>query len=124
MAGNNRVVHFEIPTDDPEKSIDFFSTVFGWVFEKFGEEDYWFAKTGEDGEQGIDGAIMKKQDPNQPVVNSIDVADIEKTSKQIEKAGGKIVVPKSPVPQMGWFCMFTDLDGNIHGLWQSDENAA
>ncbi|MDR9367046.1 MAG: VOC family protein [Balneolaceae bacterium] len=101
MARSNRVVHFEIPTDYPEKSIEFFNKIFGWEFEKFGTEDYWFAKTGNENEQGIDGALMKKRDPKQPIVNPIDVADLDKTSEEIEKAGGKIVVPKSPVPNMG-----------------------
>ena len=122
MARSNRVVHFEIPTDHPEKSMNFFKTIFGWEFEKYGDEDYWMVKTGAEDTPGINGAIMKKRDPNQPIVNSIDIADIDETSKEIEKAGGKIVVPKSPVPTMGWFCMFTDIDGNIHGLWETDEN--
>jgi predicted enzyme related to lactoylglutathione lyase len=78
-------------------------------------------KTGEQGEPGIDGAIMKKQDPKQPVVNAIDVENINETSKK--KAGGKIVLPKAAVPAIGGFCYFKDLDGNIHGLWQTDKNA-
>lgn len=123
MGRSNRVVHFEIPTDHPEKSMKFFKTIFGWEFEKYGEEDYWFATTGHENDLGIDGAIMKKRDPDQPIVNSIDVESIDKTSQEIQKAGGQIIVPKSPVPKMGWFCMFADLDGNIHGLWQTDKNA-
>lgn len=123
MKRSNRVVHFEIPTDQPEKSMDFFKTVFGWEFQRYGDEEYWMVKTGDKNQRGIDGAIMKKRDPNQPIVNSIDVGSIEKKSEAIKKAGGKIVVPKSPVPGMGWFSMFTDLDGNIHGLWKTDENA-
>lgn len=123
MKRSNRVVHFEIPTDHPEKSMNFFKNIFGWDYQKYGDEDYWMVKTGEHGEHGIDGAIMKKRDPKQTVVNSIDVESIDKTSEEIEKAGGKIVVPKSAVPQMGWFCMFKDLDGNVHGLWQTDSNA-
>lgn len=123
MARSNRVVHFEIPTDDPEKSINFFKSIFGWEFEKFGDQDYWMVKTGESSTPGIDGAIMKKRDKKQPLVNAIDVEDIDQSAKKIEKAGGKIVVPKAAVPTMGWFCYFTDTDGNIHGLWQTDENA-
>lgn len=123
MSRNNRVVHFEIPTDYPEKSMNFFKQIFGWKFEKFGDEDYWMIKTGEQGEIGIDGALMKKRDPKQPLVNAIDVEDIDKTAKEVEKAGGKIVVPKAAIPSMGWFSYFTDIDGNIHGLWQTDENA-
>lgn len=123
MARSNRVIHFEIPTDHPEKSMDFFKNIFGWEFQRFGDEEYWMVKTGNEDKRGIDGAIMKKRDPNQPVVNSIDVKSIDKTNKDIENAGGKIVVPKSPVPGMGWFSMFTDIDENIHGLWETDENA-
>ncbi len=123
MARSNRVVHFEIPTDHPEKSMNFFKTIFGWNFEKYGDQDYWFTKTGNEKEAGIDGAIMKKRDPKQPIVNAIDVEDIDQTAKKVEQAGGKIVVPKAAVPNMGWFCYFTDPDGNIHGLWQTDKNA-
>ena len=30
---SNRVVHFEIPCDDPQRTMDFFKQVFGWKFE-------------------------------------------------------------------------------------------
>lgn len=123
MKRSNRVVHFEIPTDFPEKSMDFFKNIFGWEFQKFGDEDYWFVKTGDENTPGINGAIMKKRKPDQIPVNSIDVENIDKTAKEIESTGGKIVVPKSPVPKMGWFCFFTDIDGNVLGLWESDVNA-
>lgn len=123
MKKNNRVVHFEIPTDYPETSMNFFKTIFGWEFQKYGDEDYWFAKTGDENTPGIDGAIIKKRNPDKIPVNSIDVENIDDTAKEIERAGGKIVVPKTPVPKMGWFCFFTDPDNNVLGLWQSDENA-
>lgn len=32
MKRNNRVVNFEIPTDYPEKSMEFFKTIFGGNF--------------------------------------------------------------------------------------------
>jgi len=32
---SNRVVHFEIPSDNPEKAIAFFQTAFGWNFQKW-----------------------------------------------------------------------------------------
>jgi predicted enzyme related to lactoylglutathione lyase len=119
---NNRVVHFEIPCDNPEKTVDFFKNVFGWTFQKFGNEQYWLAMTGDAKEPGINGAIMKKRDKAQPVVNSISVNDIDEKIKQIENAGGKIVVPKMPVPTVGWLAYFADPDGNIHGVWQEDSS--
>jgi len=120
---SNRVVHFEIPCNEPEKTIEFFKNVFGWTFQKFGDEDYWMAITGDEKEPGINGGIMKKRDPNQPVVNSIGVDNIDEHIKKIESAGGKIVVPKMPIPSVGWLAYFTDPDGNIHGIYQNDPSA-
>ena len=30
-----RVVHFELPADDPERAIAFYEQAFGWKFEKW-----------------------------------------------------------------------------------------
>lgn len=120
---SNRVVHFEIPCDNPEKTIDFFKQAFGWTFQKFGNEDYWLAMAGDEKLPGINGAIMKKKDPRQPIVNSIDVVNIEKAIADIERAGGTIVVPKMAIPTVGWLSYFKDPDGNIHGVYQNDSAA-
>jgi predicted enzyme related to lactoylglutathione lyase len=117
---SNKVVHFEIPCDNPERTIEFFKTVFGWSFQKFGDEAYWIAITGDEKLPGINGAIMKKRDPGQPMVNSIDVVNIDLTLSAIEKAGGIVVVPKMAVPTVGWLAYFKDPDGNIHGVFQND----
>lgn len=120
---SNRVVHFEIPCDNPEKTMDFFKEVFDWSFQQFGTEDYWTVMTGDQNSPGINGGLMKKKDPNQPIVNSIDVANLDKTIINIEKAGGTIVVPKMPIPTVGWLAYFKDPDGNIHGIYQKDSTA-
>jgi uncharacterized protein len=120
---SNRVVHFEIPCDNPEKTMDFFKDVFGWQFQQFGTETYWSVTTGDEKSPGINGGLMKKKDPNQPVVNSIEVDDLDKAMVKIEKAGGVIVVPKMAIPTVGWLAYFKDPDGNIHGLYQNDLTA-
>lgn len=120
---SNRIVHFEIPCDNPEKTMDFFKEVFGWTFQQFGNEQYWHVVTGDAKSPGINGGLLKKRDPKQPVVNSIDVTDIDQYITKIEKAGGKIVVPKMPIPTVGWLAYFTDPDGNIHGVYQNDPSA-
>lgn len=113
----NRVTHFEIPGDDPEKLMNFFSEVFQWKFEQFGENNFWFAVTG-DGEEGINGGIIKKKEPTQSVLNSILVEDIDEVARKIENAGGEIVVNKMEIESYGWLAYFKDPEGNIHGLWQ------
>lgn len=121
---NNKVVHFEIPSDNPEKSISFFQNVFGWQFQKFGNEDYWVVMTGDEKQPGINGGLMKKRDPRQPIVNSILVESVDDHILKIEAAGGKIVVPKMAIPSVGWLAYFTDPDGNIHGIYQNDPTAS
>ena len=115
---NNRVMHFEIPSDNPKKNIKFFKDVFGWKFSRFGKDEYWLAKTGNEKFPGINGAVMKKVHPKQPVVNTIAVKSLEGTIKKIKKAGGKIVKPKMTIPKVGWLAFFADPDGNIHGVIQ------
>jgi predicted enzyme related to lactoylglutathione lyase len=116
----NRVVHFEIPCDNPEKTMDFFNEVFGWTFKQFGAEQYWFANTGDRDSPGINGGFLKKRDPKMPLANSIQVEDIDEAIKKIEKAGGDVLVPKKPVPSVGWIAFFSDPDGNVHGILQYD----
>ena len=42
-----RVVHFEIPADNPERALDFYGKLFGWQFQKYpGPQDYWLVTTG------------------------------------------------------------------------------
>ncbi|HZH99448.1 MAG TPA: VOC family protein [Fimbriimonadaceae bacterium] len=115
----NRVVHFEIPSNKTTEAREFYSSVFGWKFDTFhGEESgYWLCSTGEG--QGIDGALMKKQDPAQPVTIIIQVEDIDAAMKSVEEAGGEIVLAKHKVGEIGYSGYFKDPDDNILGVWQS-----
>ncbi|HRE41378.1 MAG TPA: VOC family protein [Ignavibacteria bacterium] len=120
---SNRVVHFEIPSEDPKKAMDFFGKVFGWKFKQFGDMEYWTVFTGDGKSEGIDGGLMKRNDPRQPITNSIEVDDIDKMAEAVKNAGGEIVVPKMAIPTVGWLVYFKDLDGNIHGLYQHAPDA-
>lgn len=119
----SRIIHFEIPATDPEKSIAFYEKTFGWKFTRWGEEEYWLATTGEDDKPGINGAIIKRRAPEMPVVNTVQVNDIDQAIKDVESNGGTLVVPKSTIPTMGHLAYFKDPDGIIHGLMQMDPAA-
>lgn len=119
-----RPVHFEIPAEDPDRSIAFWSGVFGWQFQRWGEEPYWLITTGDESEPGINGGLMNRRDPAQPVVNTICVDDLDAYVSKVEAAGGQIVLPKMPIPTIGWLAYFKDPDGNIFGMMQNDPSAA
>jgi len=117
---SNRVIHFEIPCENPDKTMEFFKNVFDWKFQQFGEMEYWSVITGDEKSPGINGGLMKRNDPMQPVANSIQVNNIDEMIAKINNSGGEVVVPKTIIPTIGWMAYFKDPDGNIHGLFQDD----
>ncbi len=116
----NKVCHFEIPGNDPEKLAEFYGKIFDWEIEKMpGDMDYWLIKA-----EGVGGGIFKRPMPEAKHINYISVDCIDEWSKKIEEAGGKIVAPKAPVPGMGWFAVALDPQNNPFGIWKNDENAS
>ena len=43
---------------------------------------------------------------------------------QVEAPGGKAFRPQMPIPGVGYIAIFTDAEGNVMGLFQSDSAAA
>ncbi len=115
---SSRVVHFEIPADKPEALTKFYAEMFGWKFSKapFPGPEYWLCETGEG--EGINGAVMQRQDPKQPWMNYVDVPGIDSAIEKAVKLGGKVALPKTPVPGVGAFAAIIDPQGNICGLWE------
>ena len=118
------IVHFEIPANDPARLSEFYSKLFGWSFEKWGgsdaEMEYWIIKTREkDNSIGADGGMMKKTDPNQTPLNYILVESVDDFGKKLVQLGGKIIMPKTEIPNMGYFAVALDPEGNGFGIFES-----
>ena len=117
-----RPVHFEIPAENPQRAMEFYSRLFGWKFQKWdGPMPYWVINTGEGA--GINGGLMPRRDPAQPCVNTMDVVNIDTAVATAEKAGGICVLPKMPVPGVGWLAYCKDTEGHIFGMMQNDPAA-
>src|SRR5256886_17377571 len=99
---NTRIVHFEIPANQPEALTKFYSGLFGWKFQKapIPGVDYWLCDTGSDG-PGINGAVTQRQNATQPWMNYVDVADIDAALETATKLGARVALPKTPVPGVG-----------------------
>jgi predicted enzyme related to lactoylglutathione lyase len=126
------IVHFEIPSDDIERSRKFYNDLFGWKFDKWsGSEtmpegmEYWLISTVDDkGNKGLGGGMMKRQSPQQQgITNFFDVKSIQEYSARVEHLGGKIISPKMPVPGMGYFAVCTDTENNRFGIFEVDSTA-
>ncbi len=119
------IVHFEIPADDTKRAGKFYSEVFGWQLNPVPNMEYTMVGTtpiGEDGRPkepgGINGGMTKRGGPVEHIVVTVGVQDIEATLRNIERSGGRIVSPKTPVGDMGFAAYFNDTEGNVVGLFQ------
>lgn len=123
----NIVAYFEIQASEPKILVDFYTSIFGWVCTR--DEhipiEYYRIET-----EGIRGAILKRPVAVPPLeygtnafTCSIKVLDFDVVVEKILEKGGKVAMPKFAVPGSCWQGYFVDLDNNVFGLFQVDENA-
>jgi uncharacterized protein len=121
-----RVIHFEIHAADPDRAERFYTGVFGWTAQRYGGPvDYRLLTTGPDDQPGINGAILQRQGappedaaPVDAYVCTIQVDSIEETERAVADAGGRQVVDRMEVPEVGLLSYFKDPEGNIFGALQ------
>jgi uncharacterized protein len=120
-----RPVHFDITADDPDRAVDFYGTVFGWKFTKWGgggPMEYWMIETGDEN-PGINGGMSRRGDGQRGTVNTVGVESIDASMEAVQNAGGSVEQPKMPIPGVGWFALCADTEGNRFGIMQPDESA-
>jgi predicted enzyme related to lactoylglutathione lyase len=122
------VVHFEMPYENSERLVKFYTKAFGWNMKKLGKEmgEYVIASTTETDENNmvkrpgaINGGFFPKNSdsPAQPSV-VIAVDDIKKAMKKVTDAGGKILGELMEIPGIGQYVSFTDTEGNRASMLQ------
>jgi predicted enzyme related to lactoylglutathione lyase len=122
-----RVNHFAIPADAPERAIGFYESVFGWQFQvgweydtPQGKEKYWHVRTESGDEAGINGGLTRREYPGQPIAVGVEVDDLAERLARVERHGGQVIVPKVPLPSVGWFAVCQDSEGNTFALIQPE----
>lgn len=123
MAG--QVVHFEIPADDLERAQSFYREAFGWQINPIPEMSYTTVTTSAVDDDGtplepgaINGGMLERQPPVTGPVIVISVDDVDETLARVERLGGRVTQPKTPVGDLGFSGYFVDPEGNTVGLWQ------
>lgn len=109
------IVHIEISSKDRDKTVNFFSEVFGWNALVTPGSAYalYTADNGPD----VGFNPVSDDNPAGTVILYIQSADIDKDLEQIKKNGGKEILGKQLIPQTGWFAIFEDPTGNRLGLY-------
>ncbi len=115
MSKHN-IVHIEIPTLNADESGNFYSQLFGWKITSVPEMNYTLFEP-EEGPGG--GFTMVGEDTKiGDVLIYVDSDDIEADLMKAENLGGKVLVPKSEIAQVGWYAVFTDPSGNLIALYK------
>ena len=120
------IVHFEIPAENVEKLSKFYQELFGWKFihSPIPGMDYWLIHTvpiddqGMPERPGINGGMYVKENEMQIPTNWISVEDIDVYSKKLVDLGGKIIVEKMEIPDIGWTAVGIDPEGNQVAMMQ------
>ncbi len=116
---NNPVQWFEIATKDIERAKAFYSKVFNLEFQFVEMPDskmYMFGEPDKVGSAGclVQSAESKPSTDGTTIYFSCD--DVAVQASKVEKAGGKLIIPKTDIGEFGFFAQFIDTEGNRLGL--------
>lgn len=128
MEKMDPVVHFEMPYENSERLVKFYTQVFGWQMQKYGKEmgDYVTAGTTETDEKNMikrpgainGGFFPKNPDSAQYPSVVIAVENIRKAMRRVADAGGKVLGEPVEIPGIGKYVSFNDTEGNRLSLLQ------
>jgi len=120
------IVHFDVPADNLERGKKFYEALLGWKFIPVPgmPMPYFLIETNDlKGKKSVGGGMGPRGAPDQRIVNYIGVESVEKYLPKVESLGGKIIMPKTPVPGWGYLAVCQDTEGNTFGLYEEDKKA-
>ena len=109
------ICYVEIGSTNVRRSAMFYNNIFGWEITDINSNEYTTFSSGD----GIGGGLYhsEKVKPGGGIIIYIAVDDITATLSNISAAGGRTLVPKSDIPETGWYGHFADPEGNHLGLF-------
>lgn len=113
---HGKISYLEIPANTAEASAEFYRSIFGWKVRTRGDGELAFDDPG-----GVSGTWVKESDrtPDERTRVYITVDAIADTLRQIEAAGGRVLIPRTDIgPGIGAFAAFVDPVGNEFGLYE------
>jgi uncharacterized protein len=118
----NSVKWFEIPAKNFERAKKFYGTVLDSEIELMEHPTHKYGLLPSERENGgIGGAIVKGEgyEPSDkgPIVYLNGGKDLTESLHRVEKAGGKVLVPKTSLGENGFMAIFTDTENNRVGLY-------
>jgi predicted enzyme related to lactoylglutathione lyase len=128
----DKVMSFQLPSDNFEISKDFYAKVFSWqvaevpvemdggkgiyttiTTTKVDPSTFQPIETG-----AINGAIIGRAGKLSGPIIIANVASIDRTFEKVADVGGTIIEPKREINKMGFYAYVADPEGNVIGLWE------
>ncbi len=116
----NSINWFEIPVKNFERAKAFYETLFGVPIEVMPHPSYKYGILPGDMQNGVTGGIVEGEgfEPSMKgaliYLNGGD--DLSIPLAKVEKAGGKIILPKTSIGNNGFMAHFVDTEGNKMAL--------
>lgn len=110
------ITHIDIPVSDAGRAREFYAGLFGWQINEIpGFEGYpmWQAPNQISG-----GGLAPRGEGFTQPRSYVEVDSIDDTLTKVTSQGGTVVMEKSPISETSWWAIFTDLDGNVVGLYE------
>lgn len=120
---NTLISWFEIPTADLDRGIRFYETVMGVSLMRENMGPMQMAVFPHADDAPVGGALTFMPGGQQPGGNGSIVYlyagdDLSVALARVESAGGGVMVPKTLItPEIGYFAVFRDCEGNHVGLY-------
>jgi predicted enzyme related to lactoylglutathione lyase len=115
--------YFQVPADDVGRAKKFYQALLGWKIEpdttlenKTLEWQNIITGEPEPGTMNA-GGLYKRMGPG-PIMNFVIVQEFDTVLAQVAGLGGKVVMPKNKIRNVGTVAVIQDTEGNILGLWK------
>jgi predicted enzyme related to lactoylglutathione lyase len=116
-----RVIRYEIAAADPGTLSTFYGGLFGWQFQKVGDQDYYVINAGAG--PGIDGALTRRFEGGPGVINTIAVASVDEAVAKVTQLGGTVVMPKTAIRGSGYVAYCVDPENNLFAIMELNDQA-
>lgn len=67
---------------------------------------------------------MQRMEPGRGVINYFGVENLDAYAKKAQALGRVVLLPKTPLPGVGWWAVLRDTEGNVFAFFQDDPAAA
>ncbi len=122
MGVKSKFVWHDLMAADVAGAKRFYGELFGWRFER-GQEGYEHIYAGKEGIGGIVAIdeTMKGVPPHW--IGYVTVDDVEAAAAQVGKLGGKVLVPRTDIPNVGSFAVAADAQGAVFSPFHHPKSA-